>query len=190
MAVRLETVKNLYKNSGESIPPLLIICTWLISSFLLYPHQSAKNPTQKKSINKLTTVKKITNKVAVRKNNNNNNKSLSYVIQTLTPTIPPVSVTPHQIINSNNSYMPNTIPTQVPVPTALISNNQNVKQPAPTQENSPDNTNQSDNQANQSANNQNHANNTLGGVSKIVNNVVPSTVSLLNTNPLTSTKNQ
>lgn len=182
MVERLVTLKNFIKNSGVSFPHVLITVTWLFSTYLLYPHQSSQVAVNPKIHNKLAKNKTATTKVISQKTKKNN-YAISDVIQTPTPTILQVSPTSGPTISTGNSISTIT-PTQAPAPTTVQENNNEQKQTVPTQASVPT-TVPADNQNQQQGNRSNGA---LAGVSKIVNQIVPSAVTLLNSNPLISTQ--
>lgn len=178
MMGKLEVVKNVIKNSGVSLPPVLIIAVWVVSSVLLYPHQPAKEPVHTKIANK-KTVNKISTKFPSQKNKINIT-AISYSLQKPTPNIVQIAptVTPTLIIPTT---LPTVTLTQVPVPTASPVNVNGLKQSGPTPTSAPNSI-----QNNQTENTQTQNTSALGGVSKIVNQIVPTAVSLLNANPLLS----
>lgn len=181
MEEKLVKIKNFFKNSGVSFPPILIIFIWLFNTYLLYPHQSAKVPMHIKVANKISKIKNSNSKIASRKDKPNT-YTFSYEIQSPTPTITQVSTSQQPTPDVNSNYSPTVTPTQTPAPTGFLQN----KQLVPTQENIPPTAAPVENQTNQTANNQNQNNNALAGVSKLVNQIVPSAVTILNSNPLIS----
>lgn len=181
MEKKLLTIKNFFKNSGVSFPPILITLTWLFSTYLLYPHQPAKVPLHIKATNKISKIKNSDTKIASRKVKTNT-YTFSYDIQTPTPTITQVSPSPQPTLVTN----PTATPTLAPAPTSEVQITSESKQPVPTQEKDTPTTAPVENQTDQAANNQAQNNNALSGVSKLVNQIVPSAVSILNSNPLIS----
>jgi len=60
-------ITNFFKNCGGSLPPLLIISLWLLSTYLLYPHQSQKAQVHVNSSKKLNKIKSSIAKIPSKK---------------------------------------------------------------------------------------------------------------------------
>lgn len=184
------TLTNFFKNCGGSLPSLLIIALWIFSTYLLYPHK-----TPRTYVHAITTTKVKNTKISIAKvpsqKSKTNTHSIADNIITPTPTLVQVSAAPQETTNTNKSNIPTITPTQAPASNPVLQNNTDQKPPAPTQEIAHINTVPTANQPKPTVDNQNqNTNNTLAGVSKAVNQILPAAVSLLGSNPLISTKNQ
>lgn len=190
MGDKAVAIVNIFKNSGGSLPPLLIIFFWLFLSFVLYPPQSQKVQVPVTTTGKQQKIKKPFAKIPSQKKNTNYH-TYAYSIQTPTPTYIQFSPSHQEVGNTKINTIPSITPTQVPATGSNLHSNTDQKPNASQQAITPAQTIPVENISKPPVENQNqNQNNNLSGISNSVNKIVPAAVSLLGSNSIVSTKAQ